>query len=72
MDTVSLVLLTRCLCYNNQVKMSTSANDLESWEKGELAIPMAMLRREGVPDSVTTLRREEINDMRMKNNTLHT
>ena len=35
-------------------------------------IPMAKLRREGVPDSVATHRREEIDDMRTKNNTLHT
>ena len=29
-------LLTRRLRYNDQVETSTSANDLESWKKGEL------------------------------------
>ena len=39
--------------------------------RGRGAIPMAMLRREGVPDSMTMQRREEIDDMRTENHTLH-
>ena len=30
------LLLTQPLCYDDQAETSTSVNDLESWEKGEL------------------------------------
>ena len=40
--------------------------------RGRAAIPMATLRREGVPDSVTMQWQEEIDDVRTENHTLHT